>query len=72
LVTLKDVWSGFLLDLLTHLKDISLLDLSYLLATCQTSQGTYYLSAVNLDELVVNINGQLQVKKVTNTIDFDY
>ena len=44
-------------------KDISLSDSSYLLATCQTSQGTYYLSAVNLDERVVNINGQLQVEK---------
>ena len=42
---------------------ISLSDSSYLLATCQTSQGAYILSAVNLDERLVNVNGQLQIEK---------
>jgi len=44
-------------------KDISLSGSSYLLAKCQTSQGNYYTSAINLDELVINADGQLQVQK---------
>ena len=44
-------------------KDISLSGSSYLLATCQTSQGTFYNSAINLDEQIVNINGQLQIQQ---------
>ena len=44
-------------------KDISLSGSSYLLAKCQTSQGSYYATAINLDELVINVDGQLQVRK---------
>jgi len=44
-------------------KAISLSGSSYLLATCQTSEGKNYNSAINLDEQVVNINGQLEILK---------